>query len=283
MLHPVYYIIQQDMLKNADIPGTENVLVLQAHVDRKGNLAKTFCTANSLPATNRFCLSIAVTDVDIDTKADDIISFFFFPNYHEQNGAPEIILHHVDLKKLNASIDILISAAKAHGFASIHIRHALPPGEDVVTISDPTVTENLRFAYNRIWEHAITFDHALFVQISRIDAIPILDRALQEWDETFRQTQPSFYKLKERNKRLSIQLRQAEQLAYAAAQEIKTQASHISTLRTQSQATFLQNYYNNEYEILPLWYKRFGHLIKAITGKRTFRSLFSDNEKKYKP
>ena len=42
------------------------------------------------------------------------------------------------------------------------------------------------------------------------------------------------------------------------------------------------DWYHNQYEILPLWYKRLGHIIKVIMGKRTFRSLFNDNVKKYK-
>jgi hypothetical protein len=33
-------------------------------------------------------------------------------------------------------------------------------------------------------------------------------------------------------------------------------------------------WYKKEYEILPLWYKKFGHIIKVLTGKRTFKSLF---------
>lgn len=41
-------------------------------------------------------------------------------------------------------------------------------------------------------------------------------------------------------------------------------------------------WYRQEYEILPLWYKRFGHIIKVLTGKRTFMSLFNDNVKKHK-
>jgi len=41
-------------------------------------------------------------------------------------------------------------------------------------------------------------------------------------------------------------------------------------------------WYHNEYENLPLWYKRFGHIVKVLMGKRSFRSLFSDNVKKYK-
>ncbi|MGK2860467.1 MAG: hypothetical protein ACSLE0_00920 [Chitinophagaceae bacterium] len=44
----------------------------------------------------------------------------------------------------------------------------------------------------------------------------------------------------------------------------------------------LNKWYLREYEILPLWYKQFGHIIKVIMGKRSFRSLFSDKVKKYK-
>jgi hypothetical protein len=41
-------------------------------------------------------------------------------------------------------------------------------------------------------------------------------------------------------------------------------------------------WYHHEYEILPTWYKRLGHIIKVLMGRRTFRSLFNDKAKKYK-
>jgi hypothetical protein len=44
----------------------------------------------------------------------------------------------------------------------------------------------------------------------------------------------------------------------------------------------LKKFYHNEYEILPPWYKRLGHIIKVLAGKRTFKSLFNNNVKKYK-
>lgn len=50
----------------------------------------------------------------------------------------------------------------------------------------------------------------------------------------------------------------------------------------QNEAVKIRNFYYTEYEILPMWYKRFGHIIKVLTGKRTFRSLFNDNVPKYK-
>ena len=34
------------------------------------------------------------------------------------------------------------------------------------------------------------------------------------------------------------------------------------------------SWYLKEYEVLPLWYKRLGHIIKVLKGKRTFKSLF---------
>lgn len=38
----------------------------------------------------------------------------------------------------------------------------------------------------------------------------------------------------------------------------------------------VQDWYNKEYEALPLWYKRFGHIIKIATGKR---KLFKEKSK----
>jgi len=44
----------------------------------------------------------------------------------------------------------------------------------------------------------------------------------------------------------------------------------------------IRKFYHYEYEVLPLWYKQLGHVIKVIMGKRTFKSLFDDKAKKYK-
>lgn len=39
-------------------------------------------------------------------------------------------------------------------------------------------------------------------------------------------------------------------------------------------ANKIREWYEKEYEVLPIWYKRFGHIIKVVTGKRKFKSLF---------
>jgi hypothetical protein len=48
------------------------------------------------------------------------------------------------------------------------------------------------------------------------------------------------------------------------------------------EVNYILRFYRNEYEILPLWYKQLGHIIKVIQGKRAFRSLFDKSVKKYK-
>ncbi|WP_165758961.1 glycosyltransferase family 4 protein [Niastella yeongjuensis] len=51
--------------------------------------------------------------------------------------------------------------------------------------------------------------------------------------------------------------------------DIMQELGHWKELQTET-----KNWYYNEYEILPLWYKRLGHIIKVLTGKRSIKSLF---------
>jgi hypothetical protein len=83
---------------------------------------------------------------------------------------------------------------------------------------------------------------------------------------------------------------------FAAGGEAARQRREIGRLREERQimeellelgnkhdeVNYILRFYRNEYEILPLWYKRFGHIIKVIQGKRSFRSLFDKRVKKYK-
>jgi hypothetical protein len=48
----------------------------------------------------------------------------------------------------------------------------------------------------------------------------------------------------------------------------------ISKKVAESQYYDVLDWYKMEYEVLPLWYKRFGHILKVFKGKRSFKSLF---------
>ena len=51
--------------------------------------------------------------------------------------------------------------------------------------------------------------------------------------------------------------------------------NQVNAERNRANATL--DWYKKEYEVLPLWYKRFGHIIKVAKGKRTFKSLFKND------
>lgn len=44
----------------------------------------------------------------------------------------------------------------------------------------------------------------------------------------------------------------------------------------------LFEYYHKEYEVLPVWFKRLGHIIKVLTGHRKFKSLISKDARSKK-
>lgn len=50
--------------------------------------------------------------------------------------------------------------------------------------------------------------------------------------------------------------------------ELQNEIDYLKTNRDS-----ILNWYTTEYESLPLWYKRFGHIIKAALGKKSFKSL----------
>jgi hypothetical protein len=40
----------------------------------------------------------------------------------------------------------------------------------------------------------------------------------------------------------------------------------------------IKEWYGKEYEVLPLWFKRVGHLIKIVQGHRSFKSVLKKNK-----
>jgi hypothetical protein len=68
-------------------------------------------------------------------------------------------------------------------------------------------------------------------------------------------------KLSNENKRLEI--------------DVINQKQYLAVLRNEKEMEKIIHFYHSQYEVLPLWYKRFGHMIKLLTGKRKVRSNHS--------
>lgn len=67
------------------------------------------------------------------------------------------------------------------------------------------------------------------------------------------------------------------------AERLRNADTTIGIIKDKYKADYdtVVKWYGHEYDVLPLWYKRFGHIIKVLMGKRTLQSLFHDNVKRY--
>lgn len=114
-----------------------------------------------------------------------------------------------------------------------------------------------------------------------------IEEALNQFKELDTNRTLLLHALVERQEEIELLKVQLEEAHLRA--ESKKQYENLFQGKDQQQAEFgiheinrIKKYYRQEYEILPGWYKRFGHIIKVLMGKRSFRSLFNDNVKKYK-
>jgi septal ring factor EnvC (AmiA/AmiB activator) len=126
------------------------------------------------------------------------------------------------------------------------------------------------------------YDNELFFFSSSPEEQLAALSALRQTENRFRQDFPAQAALIAANQHLEKDLRSLQRKLTSTETELSNQRQFVEVLRSTHAAKELQDYYTNEYEILPLWFKRLGHLVKVLTGKRTFRSLFRDDVKKYK-
>jgi regulator of replication initiation timing len=243
--------------------------------------------------SRKFMLLIHEEQVFMNTDAiSSIIDCLFSPNYISIDGKPVIGFISDETKtgsKSDRRRDTLLSGILEQGWSSLVCwafiktpAGGIEPVGDVpvfvnhlgtekdfkeLYLSDlQTITEYILFSedtFDKTQELEQNFYEALQATISQY---PLLKKGL--WD--FVQEKRTAARLRSRNASLEEKLANAE----------KT----ISVIRDKYKDDYenLFKWYHNEYEILPLWYKRFGHILKVLMGKRTFRSLFNDDVKKYK-
>jgi hypothetical protein len=113
----------------------------------------------------------------------------------------------------------------------------------------------------------------------------------QNINNQLKKTNPDQYNLVLNVQEAHAQLDEALLEKKLIAEELKSKSHYLAHLlkRTAKEGdlpfndvAMIKRFYKTEYEILPMWYKRFGHIIKVVMGKRSFRSLFDDNVQKYK-
>ncbi|HET6255798.1 MAG TPA: hypothetical protein VFE32_17105 [Puia sp.] len=99
---------------------------------------------------------------------------------------------------------------------------------------------------------------------------------------SLRSRDPLFFSTAVENVRLRSECNRLIAAQTALQEEIGILKELLQLSGKHDEVSEILRFYRNEYEILPLWYKRAGHVLKVIMGKRSFRSLYDKTKKKYR-
>ena len=297
MLLPSFFIIdfdKYDSLPEIQLP--ENAFISYKIGDGSAPLIKSFYKKIfSLPQKYPFCLLIDLNsqrskaESEINEFVDLLVSFSFSLNYIKTSyDAPRVLfeLSNAEDKKY---VSVICDAFKNQGYDYI---------EPALIYSDRALQDNERTNFRFDLQKSVThLLHDYISSIKRVDSsgsyffffledpaklYEILD-IIQKAETTIREDTPQTYYLLKENMSASAKERRSIVKIGLLQEELDSlKAYNLFPTREKDRTKELQQWYDKEYEILPLWYKRVGHVLKVLMGKRTFRSLFDDNVKKYK-
>jgi hypothetical protein len=286
MINRVFFILDQEMVSDPGLPSPEPNVFYSVAADPavSGSLQRAYAIMDdtSLPG-----LALAL-DLHEPLTPDDIRSigsFMFLPACLRIGGMPVIILTGdpsmaADLPENAAAA--LSSWLAGQGFEK-HMIHTVLPGEFLRSV------EEVDRHFENSSQTGPYFGKTLFFKMPAAvsgSSAPIPVQSVlvsfRSAETALRQRVPQFYALAQAYGELEGKFNFLQRKYDASALELQHQQQYVDTLRSGHAAKEIQDFYTREYEILPLWYKRFGQVLKVLTGKRTFRSLFRDNTKKYK-
>lgn len=285
MLIKPYYIIRDRESLTALINEKNDDFIYVIEIDAR-NLQETVDIYKHLfrLSGNRFCILFNNTNdlTGIEPAIDYLISVSFHYDYVRPALNQLLIL--TDSSD-TAFQDHISNRFMAQGYEKICFENIY--NDRFFLIRDPAGIED---AYYNFLKEAANIKKDLLIsptQKTELGSLKQIRQHMENAERKLQKTDPTIYSLLALNvsERQTIEKLNNDINHYQEVIEAqKSYATNSQGMDTgyRKQIKEIADFYFYEYEILPLWYKRFGHIIKVLTGKRTIRSLFNDNVKKYK-
>lgn len=272
--------------------------------DLKTTLLDSWYQKSVFKTGGRFCVALrsSVFDEDsVNKSADAVIhhlgSVFFSPQYFTLNDKPILVVLLPQKEETRSNVSSLLEVLKVIfdrlGFELFYYCFMNESGDLVSTNlpASPTIYNDERIDtgngisgwYSDLLNSSTSSQRVIIFLPTRKLPFEKIVSDLKNTEDKLRESQPQLFSLLEQGKQLKRQLEQSAINIQGLKNELDSKRTYVANLHIpETTLKKVVDFYYYEYEILPLWYKRLGHIIKAIMGKRTFRSLFSDKVKKYK-
>lgn len=236
----------------------------------------------------QFCILINYSS-DV-TVWSEFFEYVISISFHEYYRRPVLNMLFLVCTKTDDQLEqLIISGAKENGYDDAILWNlAIPPalgGLNVISSNENIGDQYYNFLkgynngnFNLIIKPGDKGDRMLSVEQVK-NELQKAEARLQENDRSIYQLLRSNFEYRSEMEILNNRLLACEE--FLAAKNSYAN-SELSADFKEKKINEIVTFYNYEYEILPLWFKRLGHVVKVLTGKRSFKSLFNNNVKKYK-
>jgi hypothetical protein len=279
MINRIFFIAEDVKLPVTQLPEEENVFY-SVIVDplRITNLAGIYQFIIGNPH-HPIALTLSLKEQLSPEIIRSLASFLFLATYLRIENSPVINMIGDTPGLLSATETSIRNYCSGQGFNDILINTISGQSKTCRLASSP---ENVIESYNELLKANDFGKGILFIPVFPGTNPTDLLNTLKEADHSLHKATPQLFDLYEKNKLLEKENAELRRRNSFNERELEHQKQYQDILRSRHSTRELQDYYNDEYEVLPKWYKRFGHLVKVMMGKRTFRSLFRDDVKKYR-
>lgn len=216
----------------------------------------------------------------LNARTEDLLTCFFSKAWLRIRNAPVLLLCGTGSKDIGAWLAFLTARVVKQGWPGLQVLSTsgepdagtaryVPAVENAENSRDKVLqvySEAMRNSGNFIFFRAPSPGQAQGLRVA-------FDRQLQEIlsDEPSRTMAEDYYALKKRLAFMEEELAKTTEMLENANTFVEL-AKH----KYKNDYEMLFDFYHKEYEVLPLWYKRVGHVIKVCMGKRSLKSLFRD-------
>ncbi|RYY56466.1 MAG: hypothetical protein EOO09_06340 [Chitinophagaceae bacterium] len=194
--------------------------------------------------------------------ARQLLPFFFLPGSDRIDGQLW-----VTIPEGMTEPDELAASLQAQGFAGPRIlRLGMGQHTGVPRIFDtvPSPEEMLKHPL-----HA----NLIFLQGKEPATVPHLLLSIPALEQKIREYDPGGWQLREKLAAVQSENRVLLAANLSLHQELRNFRDYNKLLQLSHEGNEIQEFYNNEYEVLPRWYKRLGHIVKWVMGKRKWKAV----------